>query len=312
MQHITNKNEKYIESRLGEHPADLVNFPRYFLLETIHACNAQCIMCPVKQAKKKRGQMSDQLFEKILQEIAEHRQTIKKVQLYLHGEPCLDRRLPDMIAKVRDAGIRMTNIASNASLLNKGLTEKILKAGLGQIYAAVDGVNDSTYAEIRKGLNLATVRQNLLDFLELRDQLNADTTLRVLMVVQEKNADEVDEWKTYWAAKLKPSDELVAINAHNWGTQLHDKVNSALQDDSEACIFPFGSMAIMADGTVPLCCVDVQPTYRLGRANKTSIAAIWKSRALRRIRHLHLSGKKWEMKICRGCDVWLGDKHMKI
>src|SRR5687768_9175114 len=77
-------------------------FPALIQLQTINACNASCIMCPYPLFKKEfpRGRMDDELFEKIVGEIAERPEVHTFVPM-LQNEPFLDRKLFDRIARFK-------------------------------------------------------------------------------------------------------------------------------------------------------------------------------------------------------------------
>src|SRR5208337_2864905 len=95
----------------------------------------------------------------------------------------------------------------------------------------------------------------------------------------------------------------------NWGGQIDTGSFYVPPDDTVACICLFSTMAIMADGIVPLCCEDVMPTYTLGDVKRASIADVWRSAEWRKIRQLHLEGRRDGMALCKGCDVWKEDKY---
>ena len=70
---------------------ELLAFPIHFEIETINACNARCPMCTIDEWNKDEKMMSDELFKKIVEEIAQHKDTVKRVNLYRDGEPLLDK-----------------------------------------------------------------------------------------------------------------------------------------------------------------------------------------------------------------------------
>jgi hypothetical protein len=61
-----------IRKRLFEYKISrkVLAFPSIFCIQTINACNGNCIMCPISKNIDKRSYvMSDSLFEKIIKEI---------------------------------------------------------------------------------------------------------------------------------------------------------------------------------------------------------------------------------------------------
>src|SRR5512133_595793 len=78
------------------------SFPPYIQLQTINACQAACTMCPYDTYSKvfQRGRMDDELFDKIIAEIAEHPETHSFIPM-LQNEPLLDKKLFDRLRRFR-------------------------------------------------------------------------------------------------------------------------------------------------------------------------------------------------------------------
>src|SRR5882672_2334498 len=60
---------------------DLLDFPRFFEIETVNACNARCPMCTINDWDRRDGLMSDDLYKRIVDEIKGHPE-VKRVHLY--------------------------------------------------------------------------------------------------------------------------------------------------------------------------------------------------------------------------------------
>lgn len=303
---------EYVERTLGYPLEVLFSFPKFFLIETINVCNARCIMCGIDFDKKKKKVMSDRLFDKISNEISQYSEHINKVMLYLDCEPLLDRKFTSRIQKMKDSGIKRINIATNASLLNRGMAIDIINAGLDEIYITIDSLNKKTYEEIRKGLKFGTVYKNIIDFIQLRNELNQNLTIRIQMILQEKNANEADSFTSHWAQFLNPNDQVVVQKGHNWGATIkamkfgdEDKVNNI------PCIALWGTFCIHVDGKVGLCCMDYNTTMPIGDLVSQTIAEIWNGEPLNRIRQMHISGRRSEIRMCSGCTLWRDFKHYR-
>lgn len=303
---------KYIEKTLGSPLEVLFRFPKFFLIETINVCNARCIMCGIDFSKKKKAVMSDRLFDKITNEISQYSEHIKKVMLYLDCEPLLDREFPSRIRKVKDSGVKKVNIASNASLLNRDMAIEVINAGLDEIYITIDSLNKETYEEIRKGLKFDTVYKNIVNFIQLRNELNPNLAIRIQMILQEKNFNEADSFTSHWAKFLNPNDQVVVQKGHNWGATIkamkfgdEDKVNNI------PCIALWGTFCVHVDGKAGLCCMDSNNTIPLGDLTSQTIAEIWHGEPLKRIRQMHISGRRSEIPMCNGCTLWRDFKHYK-
>lgn len=295
----------YVEGRLNFPAETLLQFPKYFLLETFCGCNANCVMCGIDFSKKKRRPMEDALFEKIITEIGQWREHVEKVMLYLDGEPLLDAKLAERIRFTKDQGVKLVNIASNASLLDAARAEELIKAGLDEVYITVESLKKDVYESIRRGLKFETVMENVLGFITLRDKLNPKLRVRVQMIQQQANQDEPEAFTAFWKSKLSDIDQIAIQKAHNWASKI--KGRDEEEDpyiNNVPCIALWGTFVAHVDGTVPLCCMDTDTRVHLGDLNQTSIRDIWRGQVLEGIRHKHTSGQRASIPMCDGCTLW--------
>lgn len=300
----------YIEKRLGKTIEELLKFPRYIMMETINACNSRCIMCGIDFDKKKTSIMTDQLFDKLAVEIIEHRTCVEKVMLYLDGEPLIDNKLPQRIKILKDGDIKKVNIASNAGLLDHEMAEKIITAGLDEIYITIDSLKKDVYESIRLGLKFNTVYKNILHFVELRNKLNSKLIIRIQMILQKSNYNEGESFLKHWSKILGPQDSIIIQKAHTYGS----KINVMTFGDESTvnhipCIGPWGTFCVHSNGEVGLCSMDTDITFPLGTVDAKSIAEIWTGKPLQGIRAKHISNQRDKMPVCNGCALWRENKH---
>ncbi|UCD55356.1 MAG: SPASM domain-containing protein [Candidatus Omnitrophota bacterium] len=301
---------KYVEKTLGYPLETLLLFPKFFLIETINVCNTRCIMCGIDFDKKKKAAMTDNLFDKITNEITQYSNHVEKVILYLDGEPLLDRKLPSRIRKLKEGGIKKINIASNASLLDCAKARQIIDAGLDEIYITLDSLKKDVFETVRPRLKFETVYKNIIDFVKLRNQLNPKLTIRIQMILQKLNYHEVDSFSHHWVPRLNPNDQVIVQKAHNWGSTVEvmefgdeDTINYV------PCIALWGTLCIHVDGQVGLCCMDTKSTLPLGKVTSQTIAEIWSGKPLRTIREKHIEGCRYQISLCNKCTVWRETKH---
>jgi len=123
--------------------------------------------------------------------------------LYLDCEPILDKKLPARIEMMKKAGVKCTNISTNAEILDEVRATKIINAGLDEIYINLDSLHKDRFEKIRKGLTFETVYKNIVDFIQLRNKLNPKMVIRMQMILQEINGDEGETWHDHWKSKIK-------------------------------------------------------------------------------------------------------------
>lgn len=317
MQKNQSLNEKhyiaYVERRLGNSLERLKIFPSYLYIDPHNQCNARCIMCGINFDNKKKIVLGDELFDKIVSELVQYKDHLVWVGLCNDCEPLLDRNISLKIEKLKQAGIRKVLITTNASLLSSSFAKKLIFAGLDRIYISIDSLKKELFEKIRRRLKFEQVYRNILAFIQLRDQLKPELVIRIQMVLQELNKDEVEEFITHWRSLLKDNDQIVVAKAHNWGNSLKIKVPTfGSLDNQNPCIALWSSMVIRSNGEVNLCCVDINATFKLGNVRDLHLYEIWHSKELEFIRKKHLEGKRDEISLCRGCTVWSESKHQAM
>lgn len=106
-------------------------------IETLGECNYKCAYCPVSVTPKRQGRMSQETYEKVLDDLV-HIDGDVQLRLHFYNEPLLDKRLPDFIRlakkKLPNTYVR---VVSNGNLLTLQVAEKLFSAGLDNL--AVSG-----------------------------------------------------------------------------------------------------------------------------------------------------------------------------
>jgi len=281
------------------------HFPRYFEIETYRGCNAQCGMCFMDKMSNTNHQMSDKLYEKIINEAGTYSKLIEMFILARNGEPLLDSKLEQRIKLAKQNGMKLVSISTNASLLTEKRAKAIIESGLDDIRFSIDGMTKESFEKIRKGLKFKKVMENCLNFIKLRDQHGIKPIIQVRFVSQEDNQGQEEFFKDFWLSKLSSQDIAAVRKMHNWGGTLDSYSGNKVKKYAPIpCKSLWNSMVILADGTVPLCAMDYNAVEILGNANNSSLKEIWDSNKLKTLRYKHLHGKRNDIDMCKGCSVW--------
>lgn len=279
---------------------DLLEFPRYFEIETVNACNARCPMCTIDDWDRRDGLMSDELFKKITDEISFHPEVLR-VHLYRDGEPLLDKQLAQRVYAMKKAGVKKVGISTNVALLDEAKARDLLEYGLDEIILSIDSLKKPVYEAIRARLNFEEVINNAHNFILMRNSGHYKTQIWVRMIRQESNYDEWDYYEKYWRGFLRFSDRVDYRDLHNWGSQLR---GADISEDIKPCVALWSLMCIFANGDVPMCNVDYNLKHPLGNVNLQSIKSLWTSKTQHERQFIHLNGRRGEIEMCKGCDVW--------
>ena len=301
------KFEDYLIRRISpkENINSLLEFPKFIEIETVNACNARCPMCTINDWERNYPVMKDDVFNKISDELIDNKRFLKRVSLYRDGEPLIDKKLPERINKFKEAGINETSIATNVSLLNEKRSKDILESGLGLVIMSIDSLKKDVFEKIRVRLKYEEVRDNAINFLKLRDQINPKCRVWIRMIRQEINKDEWNDYYNFWKKYTSEQDRIYFHNIFNWGGQLNNyKSIEKSFEPNLPCVALWSLMVFFANGDVPLCNVDYNNKFPTGNIMKKSIKELWKSKLSQKRRALHLNKNKKEISICENCNVW--------
>ena len=134
-------------------------------------------MCGIDFDNRIKHVMTDQIFNKITEEISEYKEHIRKVNLYLDCEPLMDKYLHEKIHKLKRVGVGKVNIATNASILFANRIVEIIEAGLDEAYISIDSLSKEKYETIRKRLKFESVYNNILELINIRNQMKSNLSI---------------------------------------------------------------------------------------------------------------------------------------
>ena len=124
-------------------------------IDVSSVCNFKCSFCfqadnaGMKAANLKRGMMPMELFTKIVDELAQFPDQLKKVKIGNHGEPTLHPELPEMMAYLNSKKITRTiELFTNGSKLSPELNQGMIDAGLQRINISLEGLTSRRYEEV--------------------------------------------------------------------------------------------------------------------------------------------------------------------
>lgn len=301
------------ERDMAAHP-----FPRVIQLQTINACQAACTMCPYPLFKDihPRGRMADDLFEKVLDEIAERPEAAAFVPM-LQNEPLLDKRLFERIAAVksRSGGRIEVELVTNGALLDEEAVAQIRATGVDYLDISLDALSRETYGRIRIGLDydqvIAGVERVLAAGLP-------NTTIVLRMVRQRENAAEVAAFTRHWRARgavvftHTVNNRVGSVPGYDERIRIPDSELPVLQKAARrvfrgwlgCCPVPFASANILHNGDLLMCVQDWARKEVIGNVRDHTIAELWNGPRMREIRALVRERRYEEVPSCHDCSLW--------
>jgi MoaA/NifB/PqqE/SkfB family radical SAM enzyme len=182
--------------------------PYYLCFDPSDTCQLRCPTCPtgIENESKKQKNVSTTLyrtdrkkldiglFDSVLDELGEK---LFLINFYNYGEPLLNPRLHEFIAKATEKDIA-TEVHSNLSLpLSDQRIEQLLSAGVGRLSASVDGFSQEAYEIHRVGGNVKLVHENLMRLAKARDRLGLDTDILYKFLIFKHNEHEIEDARKF-------------------------------------------------------------------------------------------------------------------
>lgn len=280
--------------------------PEILQIEPTNHCNLGCTMCPRSTMSRKLGYMDIMLWEKIILEWSGGKNKLNgthlvfntpftlqnlngTIKMFYMGEPLLHPKFDSLIKIAKINGCRI-GIQTNGVLLKKPeIRERLLKSGLDEISISLDGIDQSSYNNVRKGSNWSVIQNSIkqLSLERKRMGLLDDTAINIsTILLDESNTINVDQVLSFLkplgpyidvihAIELDRSYDPVYLNVVGELQKYVKQVASKIEPSKPFCEEPLKKLNILWDGTVTPCCHDIDGYLTLGDAKKTPIDDIW-------------------------------------
>ena len=247
---------------------------RKFLLElelTNH-CNARCIMCPVVDMKRKKGFMTRETFDTNIQKGLHY--GIQHIRFCGLGEPLAHKDFPQFLSYAKKHNL-IAELITNGSLLRKEIVQCLIRTNIDILWISFPSLTKKNYESIMKGLVFERVLENAL-FAIHQLKMASPTFIKVSSLITGINHEEKERIRHFWIAE--GVDEVELHSAHNRGGHLKDlgplNLPSPPQDTADPgsrislCPWPLRQFFIGWDGSVFLCCCDLEGEYNLGNVHR--------------------------------------------
>jgi len=198
-----------------------------------------------------QGEMSDELFHKIIQESKAFRNP--EIVPFLNGEPFMFSRIWEWLDYMKDSRVYLF---TNAELME---VERLVKyKNIRYVCCSVNASTKETHKEIMRGPDYDKVVANVEKLIKL-----APFPVYVSMVEVEKNQHELEAFKKKWGNRVTHGE------FKNWGGARHDPLERT--GVRKPCISLMHSITILWDGRAVTCCLDYDGKLVVGDANKQTL-----------------------------------------
>jgi radical SAM protein with 4Fe4S-binding SPASM domain len=271
--------------------------PPSIQIEPTNACNISCITCGRAKSTRPIGRMDFNLFTKIIDDASLI--GVKRVQLFLMGEPLLHPKIVKMIEYIKSKGMAF-HLTTNGALLIEDMGVAILKAGVTSadyITFSILGFSKEIHEKVMVRISHERVIDNLNKLLRNREKLGINgPVIETVFYAIPENEHEREAFLKYW--------DKITDHAVNGGTAVKSFMNQSLPDKpkTRTCSLIWDRMAVQWNGDVVMCGEDMNAEYIVGNLREQTIQEIWLGEKLTRLKTLHKQGQFQEIALCKFCD----------
>lgn len=289
---------------------NIPKFPRCIDVELTNKCNYKCLMCPVGTGmmKRSKGFMSNETFEKFIEEIKEYKTPIRFIGW---GEPTMNFNIIEYIKIAKKNGI-ITHLNTNGLLLDENYIIDLINSGLDSIKFSFQGVDAKSYKEMRNKDMFDELLKKIKLIYDIRGDrrypyihISTTITYENNKLVQDfinrvkNNCDLVTVGRTI-LEHINMSDVILSDNEKERIINL--KNNETLKKERfECCPEVFDKVSIHWNGDISACCNDYDGSMIIGNLSINTIKGSWNSEKMKMYRDI-LKKKEYEkIEICKYC-----------
>lgn len=154
---------------------------------------------------------------------------------------------------------------------------------------------------MRKGASFERLLENIREFNEARREY-PDSPVQTGLITVDMGNDRLlnEKFHRFWRPYV---DEIMTVGMISHSGLGNPELTGRREKRTvtRPCIQLWDRMVVLSDGTVPLCCVDIRPEYRVGNASDWDLKEIWRSNTFMRFRRLHRGGRRNAIRLCSDC-----------
>ena len=293
-----------VRNRLTRRPVP--EFPRTLQIQTFTGCNADCIFCPYGSTyeTQPKGKMTPELFERIIDEAAEH--DVRRISPYLMNEPLMDRELFNRVRMINERiPACKVVLTSNGHFLTPPVVDALFELGDGlhEIYISFQGIEKESYeATMRGNMDFDRTLANVTHFIGTQRRRGL---LRPKLWVTMVDTAVIDarEAVAYWQ-KLGVASKYTTLENRGGNIENAESFSkSHRMRFFDNCQRLFKQGYIMFNGDMVLCCVDYSREQVLGNITGSSIHEVWNGEVAREIRRRYIACEQDRLPLCGNCKI---------
>jgi len=284
------RNYYSLEKQLKNKSIFASALPNTLIIEPGAVCSLKCPFCPQSQDDfdLTRGLLKLADFKKIIDYFEDF---VDTVLLFNWGEPLLNLQLVEMIEYANERRMR-TIVHSNLNFLTEEMAERLVRSGLTELTASIDGASEESYQKYRKGGSFSLALENLKLLLKKKNDLKSNTP-RIIwkFLVFRHNEHELDTAKRMAVEMGVPIEFKFAVAPGEYDPSAEkynnrDFTNKFIENYGLPCEQLWRAPVIHSDGSVLPCCMVSQKKYIVGNIFNQDFKQIWNNDEYQRLRKI--------------------------
>lgn len=288
-----------IREIINGNPGVLYTGPSYLEIELSGRCDLDCIFCYRKTLEAAHGDMSTDLFRKILVDMRAFGLPYS-VCLGGSGEPMMHGGLYGIIDLLsKEDNVRNIVVETNGLYADDNFKSLLASDNDGRIKVIfnINGIDDDTYRRLHNTADFQRVFRNITS---IREAVNDGKDLYLQIMKINETEEFLDRYYDFWE---KFGMQIILQRQNTYLGRIADRNYSDLSPlERTPCWHLQRDLYILSDGRIGFCKEDIDGRYSRGSEAELSVADIWKNSIDNFIRDYgadyHTSPD------CRSCGEW--------
>ena len=283
--------------------------PYTVLIDISDSCNLRCKYCfrydtSIGAEDYRKNRLMDwKTFQIVVEQLKEFPSQIKRIALSHNGEPLCNRKLPQMVSYIKNAGLTgRTEIHTNGLLLDKQYIEELCEAGIDRVVISLQGLDgDAYYKECGVRIDFERFYYHLKYFY----QKKRDTQIHI-KIVDEAVGDERDRFYEMFSPI---ADRVFVESVVPLWTDSDMKTGEVEKNKygdtfkvQQCCPLVFYTINVLPDGTI-YPCSHIRPPFKLGNVKETTIYEAWNGAQKKAFMKYMLESGRFKMEACKNCYI---------
>lgn len=283
-----------------------------FGMEITNICNADCTFCAYRFQKKKKGVITLESYQYLVDEYSKHGGGPMTFTPTV-GDPLVD---PEIIDKIKYAWSKK-NISSillytNGILLDKFGFSNVLKSGLTRLAISTYVGSKEGYIKYYRKNKYEKVVNNIFEICKKNKELNSPVLITLHLRVErnrsiwentgdfKKIVEFVDPKNIHYLTTYDSWSGKIKIKDLPEGCEIDTSIDLDKKIKSGPCFELYRRLHVLPDMNVGACiCVDLENEINIGNLKNQTLIEVWRGPKIKSFRSQWKQGNLPE--VCKGC-----------